>query len=94
MHKDEKYVAYLTFQFSSVGIGSFQLASNILLKFLHVKQLDRFVQLQRSRGEFDNFVGNSILRVRDLDEHVCLGYPLDQDIATVIHLYLATLKRM
>ena len=87
------YAPYLTFKFSSVRVGSFEFPSNVLLKFFHVKQFDRFVQLEGSCGKFDNLVRNRILAVRNLDKNIRLRDPLDENVAAVVHLYLAALHQ-
>ena len=76
----------------SIGILSFYFSVHILLKFLHIEQLDRFVQFQGSVGNLDNLIGNRIFTVRNFHEHICFGNPFDQDVATVVHLNLTALR--
>ena len=83
--------SYLALKLSSVGVGSFEFSGNILLKFLHVEQLDRFVQLQGAVRDLDNLVRDCVLTVRDFHEHVSLCNPFDQDVAAIVHLNLTTL---
>ena len=43
-------------------------------------------------GKLDDLVGHGVLAVRNFHQDIRFSNPLDQDVATVVHLYLAALR--